>query len=268
MAGIHPTAIVSDQAKVGKNVEIGPYSIVGPQVTLGDDVRLHSHVVVEGLTTIGDKTEIFPFSSIGHRPQDLKYEGEPSEVHIGSGCMIREYVTIQPGTKGDKMKTVVGDRCLLMASVHVAHDCILGNNVIMANNATLAGHVTVGDNVIIGGLSAVHQFVRIGDHAIIGGMSGVEKDVIPYGSVKGDRAYLAGLNIVGLKRRGFERDGIDRLREAYRQLFTVDIEGSTFSDRLDQVMSHYDDHVTVAELINFIRQDGGRPICMPKNVGT
>ncbi|MDC0344725.1 acyl-ACP--UDP-N-acetylglucosamine O-acyltransferase [Alphaproteobacteria bacterium] len=261
---IHPTAVIDKGATLAADVQVGPFCVIGPHVVLEEGVKLHSHVVIEGRTHVGAETEIFPFSSIGHRPQDLKFGGEPSTVQIGKKCMIREYVTIQPGTKGGAMKTVVGNGCLIMASAHVAHDCIVGDHVIMANNATLAGHVTVGDNAIIGGLSAIHQFVRIGDHAIIGGMSGVEKDVIPYGSVKGDRAYLAGLNIIGLKRRGFERREIDRLRAAYRQLFTTDGEEATFADRLQQTARQYKTDAHVEEVLTFITKGENRPLCLPK----
>ena len=197
MAAVHATAVVDTQAKLGADVFVGPFCMVGPEVTLDEGVVLHSHVVVAGRTRIGARTQIFPFASIGHPPQDLKYAGEPSELVIGADNRIREQVTMNPGTQGGGMVTRIGDRCLFMVGAHVAHDCQLGNGVIMANNATLAGHVTVGDNAIIGGLSAVHQFVRIGRNAMIGGMSGVEHDVIPFGLVLGDRARLSGLNIIG-----------------------------------------------------------------------
>ena len=219
MPKIHPTAIVAPGAELAETVSIGPYCVIGSDVRLGERVELLSHVVVEGRTSVGEGTRIFPFASIGHQPQDLKYHGEPSTLEIGSNNQIREYVTIQPGTEGGGMLTRVGDNCLFMASAHVAHDCIVGDNVIMANNATLAGHVVVGEYAFLGGLSAVHQFVRIGKHAMVGGMSGVEADIIPFGMVIGNRAYLSGLNIVGLKRRGFSRDEIHALRNAYRLLF-------------------------------------------------
>ena len=198
MTNIHPTAVVDPKAEIASTALIGPYCVVGPDVRLGESVELLSHVAVAGRTTIGDGTRIFPFASIGHRPQDLKYRGEPSTLDIGKNNQIREHVTMNPGTEGGGMVTRVGNDCLFMASAHVAHDCILGDNVIMANNATLAGHVTVGEFAFLGGLSAVHQFVRIGKHAMIGGMSGVEGDVIPFGTVIGNRAHLNGLNIVGL----------------------------------------------------------------------
>ena len=203
MTEIHPTAIVEPGARLGEGVVIGPYCCVGGKVELGDGVRLHSHVVVAGKTTIGPNTQIYPFASIGHPPQDLKYKGEESELVIGANNVIREHATMNPGTAGGGLITRIGDNCLFMVGAHVAHDCDIASNVILANNATLAGHVAVDEFAILGGLSAIHQFCRIGRHAMIGGMSGVENDVIPYGSVTGNRARLEGLNIVGLRRRGF-----------------------------------------------------------------
>ncbi|CAA7616031.1 acyl-ACP--UDP-N-acetylglucosamine O-acyltransferase [Magnetospirillum sp. UT-4] len=260
MPDIHPTAIVDPQAEIADTAKIGPYCVVGPHVSLGENVELLSHVVVEGRTTIGSGTRIFPFASIGHQPQDLKYHGEPSTLEIGSNNQIREYVTIQPGTEGGGMVTRVGNSCLFMASAHVAHDCILGDNVIMANNATLAGHVTVGECAFLGGLSAVHQFVRVGKHAMIGGMSGVEADVIPFGMVIGNRAHLNGLNIVGLKRRGFSRDDIHTLRNAYRLLFAPE---GTLQERLSDVEEQFKDHPVVMEIVEFIRSDSSRSLCTP-----
>lgn len=258
---IHPTAIVEDGARLGEGVEIGPFCMVGAQVALGDRVRLVSHAVVAGQTTVGAETEIFPFASIGHRPQDLKYRGEPSELIVGARNVIREHVTMNPGTEGGGLVTRVGDDCLLMVGAHVAHDCILGDHVIMANNATVAGHVVVGDFAILGGLSAVHQFVRIGKHAMIGGMSAVEHDVIPYGSVMGDRARLSGLNIVGLKRRGYSRDDIHDLRTAYRLLFA---EEGTMAERVDDVFELYGANQAVMDIVDFIRADSSRSVVQPR----
>lgn len=258
---IHPTAIVDPAAKLGSGVRIGPYSIVGPQVELGDEVVLHAHVVIDGRTRIGARTRIFPFASIGTAPQDLKFHGEPSELVIGADNTIREHVTMNPGTEGGGMLTKVGDGCLFMVGSHVAHDCQIGNRVILANNATLAGHVVVEDFAILGGLSAVHQFCRIGRHAMIGGMSGVEQDVIPYGMVMGDRARLSGLNLVGLKRRGYDRAAIRSLRDAYDALFEDE---GTLADRLDHLASSYGDVPVVAELITFVRQDASRGLCKPR----
>lgn len=257
---IHPTAIVHPNAQLGADVRIGPYSIVGERVVLGDRVVLHSHVVVEGNTTIGEDTEIFPFASIGHAPQDLKFHGEDSRLIIGKNNKIREHVTMNPGTEFGGLETRVGDNGLFMMSTHVAHDCIIGNNVIMANNATLGGHVTVGDFVLIGGLAAVHQFVRIGSHAVIGGMSGVENDVIPYGRVKGERATLAGLNLIGLERRGFTKDDIKIMQKAYNQLFADD---GTLEDRIAQVEKDFADQPNVMDMIQFARQKAKFALCQP-----
>lgn len=261
MTNVHPTAIVEKEARLGREVTIGPYCVVGPNVELGDQVALVSHVVVAGRTKIGAGTRIYPFASIGHPPQDLKYKGEPSELVIGANNVIREHVTMNPGTEGGGMITRVGDNCLFMVGAHVAHDCIIGDNVIMANNATLGGHVQVGDFAILGGLSAVHQFVRIGPHAMIGGMSGVENDIIPYGSAMGDRAHLSGLNIVGMKRRGFSRDDIHVLRTAYRLLFEQE---GTMSERVEDVESIYRDNEGVMDIVQFVRGSSQRAVCQPK----
>lgn len=264
MTSIHSSAIVEDGAKLGADVRIGPYCHIGAEAELGDGVELISHVVVAGRTWVGAGTRIFPFASIGHQPQDLKYKGEPSRLVIGRNNTIREGVTMNPGTEGGGMLTQVGDGCLFMAGAHVAHDCILGNNVIMANNATLAGHIEVGDFAFVGGLAAVHQFCRIGPHAMIGGMSGVEQDVIPYGMVIGNRAHLTGLNLVGLKRRGFEREDIAKLRAAYDQLFG---QGGTLVQRLDEVAEKFTDVALVQEVIAFIRNASKRGICRPQTDG-
>jgi UDP-N-acetylglucosamine acyltransferase len=262
MASIHPTAVIEDGASLGKDVDIGPYCVVGGQVSLGDGVRLHSHVVVGGRTAIGEQSEIFPFASIGLQPQDLKFAGEASELVIGARNKIREHVTMNPGTAGGGLITRVGDDCLFMVAAHVAHDCIVGNHVILANNATLAGHVHVGDFAIIGGLAAVHQFVRIGAHAMVGGMSGVENDLIPYGSAMGDRARLRGLNLVGLQRRNFSRDDIHDLRTAYRLLFAQE---GTMQERLEDVVQLYADNETVMEIVEFVRHNTSRAILQPKS---
>lgn len=257
---IHPTAIVSPGARLGANVQIGPYSIVDDNVILGDNVKLISHVCVAGRTTIGENTTIYPFASIGHPPQDLKFHGEESELIIGKNNTIREHVTMNPGTEGGGMKTVVGDNGLFMMSCHVAHDCQVGNNVIMANNATLAGHVTVGDFVLVGGLSAVHQFVRIGSHAVIGGMSGVENDVIPFGRVKGERAFLAGLNLVGLERRGFDKEQIRLLQRAFNQMFGDE---GTLDQRIESVENDFSMNETIMEIVRFAREKTRFPLCQP-----
>lgn len=261
MADIHPSAVVDPKAEIAENVKIGPFCIVGPDVKIGENVELLSHVVIEGYTTIGANSKIYPFSSVGHCPQDLKYKGEPSRLEIGDNNVIREHVTINPGTEGGGMVTKINNNCLMMVGAHVGHDCQIGDNVILVNNATLAGHVTVEDWAIIGGLSAVHQFCRIGKHAMIGGMSGVENDVIPYGSVTGNRARLGGLNIVGLKRRNFDRDAIHSMRTAYRLLFAQE---GTMAERVEDVCEMFKDVEPVMEIIKFIRQDSARGVCTPK----
>ena len=262
MTQIHSTAIIEQGARLGEGAVIGPYCCVGGMVELGDGVRLHSHAVVAGRTTIGPNTHVYPFASIGHPPQDLKYKGEESELVIGANNVIREHATMNPGTAGGGMITRIGNNCLFMVGAHVAHDCDIANHVVMANNATLAGHVAVDDFAILGGLSAVHQFCRIGRHAMIGGMSGVENDVIPYGSVTGNRARLDGLNIVGLRRRGFSRSEVAAMRKAYRLLFAHE---GTMAERLEDVAEMYKDNDAVMEIVGFIRSDSSRAICQPKS---
>ena len=261
MSDIHPSAIIEDGAIIGQGVQVGPFCHIGPMVRLGDGVKLHSHVVIAGYTTVGSNTEIFPFASLGHKPQDLKYSGEDSELHIGSGNTIREYVTMNPGTSGGGMITRVGNNNLFMASSHVGHDCRVGDNVVVANSCALAGHVEVQDYVILGGLSAVLQWTRIGKHTIVGGMAGVETDVIPYGAVSGNRARLGGLNLVGLKRRGFSRDQMHDLRNAYQKLFS---EEGTLAERVESVAQEYVAQPVVMDIVEFIREGEGRPICTPR----
>lgn len=257
---IHPTAIIADFAVIGNNVQIGPYSIIGANVKIADHTVIHPHVVIDGHTDIGEHCLIYSFASIGLPPQDLKYRGEPSKLIIGKNNVIREQVTMNPGTESGAMETVVGDGGLFMIGAHVAHDCVVGNNVILANNATIAGHVQVGDYVVIGGLSAVHQFVRIGSYAIIGGMSGVDTDVIPFGRVKGERASLAGLNLVGLERRGFSKDQVKTLQRAFKELFAHD---GTMEKRLDGVEESYTDDEAVSEIVKFAREKSRFPLCQP-----
>lgn len=259
---IHPTAVIEDGAVIGDGVRIGPYCVVGADVVLADEVELVSHVAVAGVTTIGRGTRIWPFASIGHQPQDLKYRGERTELIIGARNMIREHVTMNPGTEGGGGVTRIGDGGLFMMSVHVGHDCQVGDGVVFANNATLAGHVQVGDHVIIGGLSAVHQFCRLGRGAMVGGVTGVEKDVIPYGSVLGARAYLGGLNLIGLKRRAVPRDVIHGVRAAYREIFYG--EGS-LATRAVAVSEKYADNPVVREIVDFIGADSSRSFCTPSD---
>jgi UDP-N-acetylglucosamine acyltransferase len=260
MTDIHPTAVIEKGAEIAEGASVGPYCVVGPHVVLEAGVRLLSHVVVTGRTKICANSLVFPFASIGHQPQDLKYHGEPSGLEIGCNTIIREYVTVNPGTEGGGMLTKIGNNCLLMIGAHVAHDCIIGDHVILVNNATLGGHVEIGDWAILGGLSAVHQFVRIGRHAMIGGMSGVEADVIPYGSVLGNRAHLAGLNLVGLKRRNFSRDTIHNLRRAYRLIFAQE---GTQAERLADVADLFSTVEPVMEIVEFMSGDSSRSICQP-----
>jgi len=264
MPQIHPTAVVAPGAMLARDVVIGPYCTIGEHVRLDAGVRLRSHVIVDGRTTVGAGTWIFPFASIGLEPQDLKYRGEESELVIGRNNRIREYVTMNPGTAGGGMVTRVGDDCLFMVGVHVAHDCQIADHVIMANNATLGGHVVIDDYAVLGGLCAVHQYVRIGRHAMIGGMSGVERDVIPYGQVMGDRARLCGLNIIGMQRRGFSREDIQALRNAYQFLFSPD---GTLSDRVNETAGRFGGIAPVDDILDFIRADSSRAICQPKGSG-
>lgn len=259
---IHPTAVIEPGAVLADGVDVGPYCVVGPNVAIGKDTRLRSHVVIDGRTTIGERCEIFPFAAIGLIPQDLKYHGEESGLEIGSHNTIREHVTMNPGTAGGGGKTKVGSHGLFMVGAHVAHDCIIGDHVILANNATLAGHCVIEDHVILGGLSAVHQFVRIGRHAFLGGMSGLENDLIPFGVAVGDRASLQGLNLVGLKRRGFGREQIHGLRNAYRLLFSNE---GTLMERLTDVEALFKDDAEVSHIIAFIRARSDRAICMPRS---
>jgi UDP-N-acetylglucosamine acyltransferase len=265
VASIHSSAIVEPGAVVGEGAVIGPFCIVGSEARLADGVRLHSHVVVAGRTTIGARTQVYPFTALGHPPQDLKFRGEASELIIGEDCTIREGVTMNPGTAGGGLVTRVGNHCLFLTQAHVAHDCRVGNNVIFSNGVMVAGHCTIGDFAILSGGSGVHQFVRIGAHAFVGGLSGIENDIIPYGMAIGNRAHLAGLNIVGLKRRGFGRDEIHALRRAYRLLFADE---GTLKERVEDVAVEFREHPQVQEVIDFIRSGGDRSICTPRDAAS
>ncbi|MGH6865681.1 MAG: acyl-ACP--UDP-N-acetylglucosamine O-acyltransferase [Methyloceanibacter sp.] len=262
MVNIHATAVVDPGAKLGANVEIGPFCVVGPGVEFGDGVQLHAHAVVTGRSKLGAGCRVFPFASVGTAPQDVKYHDEPSTLTIGDKTTIREHVTINPGTEGGQMATRLGSNCLLMIGAHVAHDCQIGNNVTLVNGVTLGGHVSVGEGAIIGGLSAVHQFVRIGAYAFVGGMSGVAADLIPFGMALGNRANLSGLNIVGLKRNGFPREQIHELRQAYRMLFSSE---GTLMERLEDVESMFSGNPLAKQIIDFIRADSDRSFCVPNN---
>ncbi|MEA2726948.1 MAG: UDP-N-acetylglucosamine acyltransferase [Acetobacteraceae bacterium] len=248
-ASIHPTAIVARGAELGPGVEIGPFCTVGPNVVIEAGAKLISHVVVEGHTRIGEAAQLFPFCTVGLAPQDLKYKGEPTGCEIGARTLVREHCTIHRGTATGLGVTRVGHDCMLMAVVHVAHDCQLGSNVIIANNVVMGGHVSIGDHAVVGGAAAIHQFVRIGRAAMIGGVSGVEGDVIPFGSVIGNRARLAALNVVGLRRRGFDKEAIQRLHVAFRALYN---KKGVFARRLEATRAEYGDDPLVAEVLAFI----------------
>lgn len=259
-AAIHPKAHVSEGARLGDGVEIGPWCVVGPEVVLGDGVRLTSNVVIEGRTIVGEGCVVHPFAVLGGPPQHLAYKGEPTRLVIGARNTIREHVTMNTGTVAGGGVTTVGSDGLYMAGSHVAHDCVVGDRVVFANNATLGGHVTVGDFVFLGGLCAVHQHTRVGRYSFVGGLAPVTKDVIPYALV-GNDAALEGMNLVGLKRRGFSRDVIVDLRTAFRLLFAPE---GTFGERLDDVARVFARSPEVMEIVAFIRADANRPLCMPR----
>jgi UDP-N-acetylglucosamine acyltransferase len=248
-AFIHPSAIVSPQARLGNRCYIGPYSIVGDEVELGEGVRLEAHCVIDGRTTIGEDTQVFPFVSIGLASQDLKYKGEPSETRVGKRNRIREFVTIHRGTEGGGMLTQTGDDCLIMAQAHIAHDCVVGNGVIMANGATLAGHVVIDELANIGAYSGVHQFCRIGREAYIGGYSVVVKDALPYALTVGNHARCYGLNVTGMKRRGYAREAVDALHHAFRLLLSAKLNTSQALERIGEEIAATNE---VAELVRFI----------------
>ncbi len=258
---VHPSACIEAGAQLGAGVHVGPFCHVGPEATLGDGARLVSHVVVAGVTEIGARTRIFPFASIGHQPQDLKYRGERSTLTIGEDCLIREGVTMNPGTAGGGGRTSVGRRCAFLANAHVGHDCRIGDEVILSNNVMLAGHCQIGDFAILSGGSATHQFTRIGAHAFVGGLCGVENDIIPFGIAIGNRASLAGLNFVGLKRRGFSHEAVHELRRAYKMLFSAE---GTLKERTEAVAAGFPDQPAVQQIVAFLREGGERAICTPR----
>jgi len=262
MTAIHPTAVVDPKAQIHESARIGPFCVIGPDVTVGEGTTLVSHVSITGATTLGRDCTVHPFCTLGHPPQDFKWKGERTRLLIGDRNTLREHVTMHPGTGVGRGETVVGADGFFMVGAHVAHDCLLGERVVMANHATLGGYVVVGDNVIFGGLCGVHQHVRIGRHAFIGGMATVVNDVIPYGSVVGNHARLAGLNIVGLRRRGFTREQIHDLRAAYRGLFA---EEGTFNERIADTQEAFPNSPEVLEILNFIREGGSRALCMPRD---
>ena len=257
---IHKSSVIDAKSKISKNVKIGPFCYVGSDVQLDENVELVSNVHIEGNTKIGHSTRILPFASIGTQPQDLKYNNEKNSTIIGHNNIIREYVTINPGTEGGGSKTVIGNNCLFMISSHIAHDCKIGNNVIIANNVPLGGHVTIEDSVVIGGNSAVQQFTRIGRLAMIGGMTGVLKDVIPFGLSIGNRNYLQGLNLIGLRRKKYENQKIMGLDKAYKEIFS----SKNLHDNLSKINGEYKGNELVNEVITFIEKDKKRPICSPQ----
>ena len=256
---IHNTAIVDSKAKVASSVDIGPYTIIGPNVEIGEDVIIYSHVNISGNTKIGKGNKIYPFASIGNDPQDLKYNGEKTKLIIGDNNKIREYVTINPGTEGGGGLTRIGNNCLFMISSHVAHDCYIGNNVIIANNVPLGGHVTIENNVVIGGNSAVQQFTRIGEMAMIGGMTGVLHDVIPYGLSTGNRNILQGLNLIGLRRAKFDNKDILGLNEAYKEIFAT----KNLTENISKLNGVFKENPLVKNVVEFITKDKKRSICTP-----
>ena len=258
---INNSSVIDKKAKISKNVKIGPFCFVGPNVELAENVELVSNVHIEGNTKIGKGTRIFPFACIGTQPQDLKFKGEKNYLVIGENNLIREYVTINPGTEGGGSKTTIGNNCLFMISSHIAHDCKIGNNVIIANNVPLGGHVTIEDSVVIGGNSAVQQFTRIGRLAMIGGMTGVLKDVIPFGLSIGNRNFLQGINLIGLRRHKYENRKIMGLDKAYKEIFS----SKNLHENLIKINGEYKDNELVGEVIKFIEQDKKRPICSPEN---
>ena len=258
---IHNTSVIDKKAKISNKVKIGPFCYIGPNVELSDEVELVSNVHIEGFTKIGKGTKIFPFASLGTQPQDLKFKNEKNSLTIGEKNIIREYVTINPGTEGGGSKTIIGNECLLMISSHIAHDCIIGNNVIIANNVPLGGHVKIEDSVVIGGNSAVQQFTRIGRLAMIGGMTGVLKDVPPFGLSIGNRNYLQGLNLIGLRRKKYDNKKIMGLDRAYKEIFS----SKNLHENLSKINGEYKDNELVSEVIRFIERDKKRPICAPQN---
>ena len=257
---IHNSSIINKKAQLSKNVKIGPFCYIGPNVKLEENVELVSNIHIEGNTFIGSGTKIFPFACIGTQPQDLKFKGEENSLVIGNNNVIREYVTINPGTEGGGSKTSIGNNCLFMISSHIAHDCNIGNNVIIANNVPIGGHVTIEDSVVIGGNSAVQQFTRIGRLAMIGGMTGVLKDVIPFGLSLGNRNYLQGLNLIGLRRKKYDNKKIIGLDKAYKDLFS----SKNLHENLNKINGEYKDNELVTEVIKFIEKDKKRPICSPE----
>ena len=260
MSRIHPTAVIDSGAVLADGVEVGPWCVVGPGVALGANVRLLSHVVVQQDTTVGARSVIHPFAVIGGDPQHTGYKGETVRLEIGTDNVVREHSTFNRGTPQGSGVTRVGSHGLFMTGAHIGHDCVVGDHVVMANQATLGGHARIGSKVFLGGLAAVHQNGRVGQGAIVGGLAAVTRDVIPYGSAWGNHAQLHGLNLIGLKRKGYDKTAIRRLLAAFRDLFEG---GGTFAERLDAVEAAYVDLAEIMEIVTFIREDGKRPLCLP-----
>jgi UDP-N-acetylglucosamine acyltransferase len=256
---IHKTAIIDPRAKISSNVVVGPYTIIGPNVVIESGVSIQSHVHITGYTRIGKNNKIYPFASIGNDPQDLKYKGEKTELIIGESNIIREYVTINPGTIGGGGITKIGNRSLFMIGAHIAHDCTIGSNVVIANSAAIAGHAEINDYVVIGGNCGVQQFTRIGRMAMIGGMTGVSRDVIPYGLSTGNRNFLNGINIVGLRRSKISNKEIIGLTDAYKEIFKTE----NLNDNLSKLNGEFKENKFVKEVVEFINKDKKRPICTP-----
>lgn len=261
---IHPMAVVDPAARLGMNVEIGPFCTVGPDVEIEDGARLISHAVIDGNTRIGADAVIYPYVTVGMAPQDLKYRGEPTRTEVGARCQIREQVTIHRGTAHGRGITRVGTDCMLMVASHVAHDCTLGNGVVVSNNVVMGGHVSIGDFAVIGGAAAIHQFVRIGRGAMIGGVSGVEADVIPFGTVLGNRARLASLNMIGLRRRGVSKTQVAQLRAAFRLMFRGE---GVMAERIEQARAQYGEDPLVAEVLAFMEAPSRRGLIRAAGVG-
>jgi len=255
---IHPTAIVNENAMLGEDVIVGPFCMVGPHVVLGDRVHLHSHVVVEGRTTLGADSEVFPFAVLGCPPQHTRFADEPSTLEIGHDCIIREHVTMHPGTAIDAMKTTVGSHGMFLVASHVAHDCVVGDHAIFANNASLGGHAKIGDHVMMGGFATVQQWCRVGDHAMVASQTAVDSDVIPFGIAVGNRACLTGINVIGLGRRGFSEDSIATLRSLYRSLFRGK---GVFSEKLAVARDEFAGSEEAAKLFAFLDGVGRNGVC-------
>ena len=256
---IHKTAIIDTKAKISSSVDIGPYTVIGPNVEISDNVVIESHVNITGYTTIGKNNKFYPFASIGNDPQDMKYKGEKTKLIIGDNNTIREYSTINPGTAQGGGITKMGNNNLIMINAHIAHDCIIGNDIVIANSAAIAGHAEIGDNVVIGGNCGIQQFTRIGRMAMIGGMTGVSRDVIPYGLSTGNRNYLNGINIVGLRRNKVSNKEILGLTDAYKEIFKTE----RLNENLSKLNGDFKQNTLVKEVINFINKDKKRPICTP-----